>query len=114
MLSRQQAEDLVQGILEEVARDVPGGVALMNEHTIERPYGWVFFYNSRRFLETGDRLESLCGNSPILIESATGRVTELGTATPVGESLHRFEIENGLSGESNSERPKPPAPDEGG
>lgn len=96
MISRQQAEELVIRHLDNVGRDVPGGVALMAENTIEKAYGWIFFYNSKRFLETGDPLEALGGNSPILVESATGRITLLGTATPVADSLRRVEIENGL------------------
>ena len=29
-----------------------GKAALMLQHTITKPYGWVFFYQSRSFLET--------------------------------------------------------------
>ena len=97
MISRQQAEDLVLALLQDIGRHVPGGVALMHEYTIEKPYGWVFFFNSKRFLETRDPLDGLGGNSPILVESATGRATDLGTARSVEQSLRRFEAENGIS-----------------
>jgi hypothetical protein len=96
VITRQHAEELALGYVDEVGRDVPGGVSLMSESTIEKPYGWVFFFNSARFFETGDQLEALGGNSPILVASASGQVTLLGTAKPVADSLRQFEIENGL------------------
>jgi len=87
----------MQQFLRETDNEVPGGVALMLEHTIEKPYGWVFFYNSKRFLESGDPFESLVGNSPVLVEAADGRMTHLGTAWSVEDSLRKLEIERGLA-----------------
>ena len=29
-------------------------VIIDESQTIEEPFGWVYFYNSRRYLETGD------------------------------------------------------------
>lgn len=96
MISKSEAEKLVEQHLQGLNREVPGGVALMHDSTIERPYGWVFFFNSRRFLETGDPLESLLGNSPILVEARDGHMTHLGTALPISDSLKQLEIERGL------------------
>lgn len=96
MISRQQAEALAVEHIEALGRDVPGGVALMSESTMAKPYGWVFFFDAKRFLETGIPLEALGGNSPILVEATNGRITLLGTGTPVVESLLKFERENGL------------------
>jgi immunity protein 35 of polymorphic toxin system len=97
MISRQRAEELVRQYLDTLGNSVAGGVALMPESTIEKPYGWVFFFNSKRFLETRDPLEALGGNSPILIDAEHGGVTLLGTALPVAESLRRLEIERGFA-----------------
>jgi hypothetical protein len=66
-------------------------LVLLEARTIEKPYGWVFFYQSRRFVETGDVLHALGGNGPLVIERDSGRITVLGTARGVEEELRVFE-----------------------
>ena len=69
-----------------IASDAPPNepeVAIIDGQTIEKPYGWVFFYQSERYLETGHPDDFLYGNAPILVERYTGRATVLGTAYPV-------------------------------
>ena len=100
MISRERALEIVEQYLDTENKSVPGGIALIIESTLEKPYGWVFFYNSKRFLETKDPFESLAGNSPILIESKDGRMTLLGTSSPVTESLRNFETRMGIKSES--------------
>jgi hypothetical protein len=41
-------------------------VVILDASTIERSYGWVFVYQSKRFLETGDIMDALGGNGPIV------------------------------------------------
>lgn len=42
-------------------------VALQPDATIEKPYGWVFFHNSREWLATNDPQWALVGSAPIII-----------------------------------------------
>ncbi len=60
--------------------------------TIEQSYGWVFFYNSRRYLETGDIMFAFAGNGPVVVERKDGTVTELGSGRSVEDELRDFEI----------------------
>ena len=55
MLSLHEARAIAENHLKSIPtnRDV-GPLALIDHATIEKPYAWVFFYNSRRFLDTGD------------------------------------------------------------
>lgn len=48
----------------------------MEELTITKAYGWIFF-NTRRFVETGDFLYGLGGNGPAVVEQMTGRWAEV-------------------------------------
>ena len=52
MLSKDQALQLVSERLSKMspADDV---FVVKEESTIEKPFGWVFFYNSKTFFETG-------------------------------------------------------------
>jgi hypothetical protein len=40
----------------------------------EVEYGWVFYYNSKKFLETGDFMKMLMGNSPVFVNKNTEEV----------------------------------------
>lgn len=68
----------------------PEELVLLDSQTVERPYGWVFFYNSRRFVETGNVLYALAGNGPLLV-CDDGSITVLGTAHPLDVELRTFE-----------------------
>lgn len=66
-------------------------IVVIDRLTIERPWGWVFFYNTRAFVETGELVHALVGNAPIFVERETGRVSTAGTACPLDVYLERFE-----------------------
>ena len=43
--------------------------------------GWLFYYNSKAFIETGNFRDALAGNGPIFVDW-NGAVRELPTAIP--------------------------------
>jgi hypothetical protein len=49
---------------------------------------WVFYYDSRRHLQTGDLRDAIGGNSPILIDRFDGSVHPTGTALPTEHYVH--------------------------
>jgi hypothetical protein len=67
--------------------------AVMQTLTIERPFGWVFFYNSKQFLETGDISQALVGNAPLIVDRADGSVHVTGTAEPIEHYLKEYEAQ---------------------
>ena len=73
MITKDQAIDLVNDQLRKM--DTPDFPFMIAErHTIDKPYGWVFFYNSKKFLETGEFLYRLAGNGPIILNKFTGEI----------------------------------------
>jgi hypothetical protein len=59
-------------------------VLLLVEETIERNFGWVFFYDSKRHIETGDIRHTLAGNAPIVVTKTDGRIYSKTTLRPFG------------------------------
>lgn len=53
---------------------------LLDEQTIEKPYGSIFYYTSKLYKETGDFQYAIAGNAPFLVEKETGRVVNFGTS----------------------------------
>ncbi|RAJ81930.1 immunity protein 35 of polymorphic toxin system [Chitinophaga dinghuensis] len=67
MVSYEQARNIVALQL----KDSPD---IVISSTTELPYAWVFNYNTRQYLETGDVMYILAGNSPYFISKLTGEV----------------------------------------
>jgi hypothetical protein len=55
MITLREAEEIVSAELKRQER-VVGGITLkiVSTSTIEQDFGWVFFYNSKEFLESGN------------------------------------------------------------
>ena len=97
MITEEQAKERILAMLR--ARGVGGehGVVILEPMTIVKPYGWAFFYNARRFVETGDILQSLVGAGPIVVLAAGGEIHELGSARPALDEIRDLEKRLGLS-----------------
>lgn len=57
----------------------PTRVAIIDSATIERPFGWVFFYQSEEYLRTKSLGHMLVGGGPILVNKLTGEILQLGS-----------------------------------
>jgi immunity protein 35 of polymorphic toxin system len=96
MISETEAFEIATQFIASMTTTVDGGVAIASAETIRKPYGWIFFYNSRRYLETGDPLEGLGGNGPVVVEQAGGRVHPLPSSSDPSTAITEFEKLNGF------------------
>ena len=69
---------------------------IFDEHTIERDWGWVFFWGLREFEETQNISYALAGNAPILVKRFDGSARFTTTAIPVEEFLEEYADELGI------------------
>jgi len=94
-------EDAIATAEKELANvdDLPEGdsLVLLLQHTIERPFGWVFFYTSRLHRETGEVRYALAGNAPLIVNRRSGEVVTTGTALPVEQYIAEYEARLELS-----------------
>ena len=90
MIVLEQAREIA---IQEITKILgnPNSFGLIDSATIERSYGWVFFYQSRSYLGSGDELEMFAGNAPLIIARTDGAVTIAGTALPVEHYLAALE-----------------------
>ncbi|MDI3562817.1 YrhB domain-containing protein [Bradyrhizobium sp. Arg816] len=68
-----------------------GQACIVRELTIAKPYGWVFFYESREFLDDGNPSAVLVGNAPIIVNRNTSELRVTGTAKPLEHYLTEYE-----------------------
>jgi len=64
---------------------------VVDADTIEKSFGWVFFYNSKTFLETGAFSYRLAGNGPVIVNKFNGEIEFFGTSRPPLELITEYE-----------------------
>jgi ribosomal protein L7/L12 len=69
-----------------------GGVELklLSGKAEEFDVGWVFYYQSARYIETGDFSESVAGNAPLFVSRSDGRPFFISYHRPLAESVAAY------------------------
>ena len=91
MIDKNKARELVEQYLKDTHQHMHDELIILDDETMEREFGWVFFYTSRKFLETGNILYGLVGNAPIIVDRNQGALHVTGTARPIEEYIQEFE-----------------------
>ena len=89
-LSVKEARALVQQAISKMAPADEEWVVL-DQYTIEKPWGWVFFYNSREYATTGDPMSQLVGNAPYIVNKETHELFPTGTADEIEVYIADYE-----------------------
>ena len=82
MLNLEQAQAVAENHLQTLSARSGHDLVLHGEYTREEDFGWVFFFNTRAYVETGDINDALGGNGPLLVDAKSGKLLEAGTAHP--------------------------------
>jgi Immunity protein 35 len=90
MLDRSDALALVLGKLTGMA-PVGDEWVVLDEKTVEKSYGWIFFYNSRKFVETGQIIHRLAGNGPVIVNKFDESIEFYGSNPSVDIILEGYE-----------------------
>lgn len=92
MLTRDDAKARAQLHLDQPELDE---VVILDDATIEFDLGWVFFYQSREYILTGETGAMLVGNAPLIVNRVSGEVTLTGTAQPVADYIAQYRARGG-------------------
>jgi hypothetical protein len=97
MLTRRNAQLLVDNQLDTWNCNLSDleQFVVLDDETIERPWGWVFFFTTRGWL-SGDERYLVAGNGPILVNRHTSEVRHLLTARSIAVQLAEYETEMSL------------------
>ena len=80
----QAAHEIATEYVRRLAVESGLTLALFENATLERDFGWVFFYESEH------RDELLAGNAPFIVDRRNGSVHMTGTARPTEEYLDDY------------------------
>ena len=73
----------LEGKIELSSKRLKIELMLIESATMEKTYGWIFFYNSRQYIEEGNMSLALAGNTPLIVERRSGKLTVTGTARSI-------------------------------
>jgi len=95
VLSYREARERALAQMRSSPVDLPPGdeLVLVDDDTLEREWGWVFFFASRRWRETGDPTWRSEGHGPLIVNRFDGSVHATGTGRPSEYHVTRYETE---------------------
>lgn len=91
MLNEEGANKVALEHLATLEKEIGEPLGLANSETLEKAFGWVFFYNSKDYIETGNFRSMLAGNAPFIVDRNSGEVHVTGTAKSVEDYITDYE-----------------------
>ena len=85
-MTKSDAREIAEQYLVSLQAKVPVNIAINDAITEEHEAGFVFFYNAADYWRSGDAMDALAGNGPILVRRS-GEVAILPTNRSVEASL---------------------------
>lgn len=89
-------EEAIKTVNRELAMVTEGSgieVAIVDTETTERDFGWVFRYESKKTIETGDVREAISGNGPIIVDRYSGILRRFGSLDSSESAISQYEAE---------------------
>ena len=68
----------------------------MEPAIVEGPWGWVFFWNTGLYLETGDLEHAMVGAPPLCVDREHGSVSTVANVEPLTRELRKYERKIGV------------------
>lgn len=82
--ARRRAEELLDA---EVRPWIEDEVVIDLSANMQAAGSWVFFYNTRVYVETRSTAHALAGNGPVIVSGDDGRARVASSATPWEDQL---------------------------
>lgn len=86
----------LQFVRENFLAETKNEPALIEDQTIEMPWGWVVFWNTLLYTETGDLEHAVIGPEPICVDRRKGTVASVLSDKPLNREIRRFERRSGI------------------
>lgn len=81
------AEERARDALAEQSATSGIELAILPRHTRRLDFGWAFIYNTATYALTGDPMDGVAGNGPLVVDLERNRVDFLGSALPSDQAV---------------------------
>ena len=94
MIDEKRAKELAQKhIAVKLLDRTDDNFVILEEYTRKGDWGWLFIWESAKFIKSNDYRDQLIGNVPIIV-STEGRVYQTGTANDLEYYIEEFKKGN--------------------
>ena len=90
MFSNAECRALAEECLRRLAQEMDEELVLIPD-PLETSSTLAYFYNTASFVATGNYVNALAGNAPLMVRKLTGEIKEAGTALPTKHYVREFE-----------------------
>lgn len=91
-MTKDEARRLVEARISTWQLIEPGAeIVIVDASIIEADFGWIFFYQSKQYLETETLKYALAGNAPFIVDRDSGEIVETGTVHPIEYYIKEYE-----------------------
>lgn len=102
MITRKEADEIAAAWLdthEIAAIDFDSPLPRHDERNVQKlvvvrvdeyDFGWVYFYDGSKHIETGDARDAVTGYAPLIVDRSDGQLYITGTAMPTEYYLNEF------------------------
>lgn len=92
MLTKEEARAVALTSIAPVAERGGTDLVIIEKSILERDFAWVFPFNTREYVETGNIRKMALGLGPVVVNRATGAAT-LAPPMPIERFLEQYEKE---------------------
>ena len=91
MINQTKAKILAVNYLIQIWTIEGDNFVILDEYTIEKEFGWIFFYSSQKYEETNNINHALAGNAPIIVNKFDDSLHITGTAFDIEHYIAEYE-----------------------
>ncbi|MGH1385785.1 hypothetical protein [Kordia sp.] len=93
MLTDNEMLEIAEKYLKKVNESEKDVLVILPELTIKKSYGNIYYFNYKKYLETGNVGNSVFGSAPFLVEREKLRIVQFGTFGSLEHQLEAYENE---------------------
>lgn len=96
MLTPEEIENIAQEYVSHLPfiSTKDDNLEIIDNQTIDKPSFSIFFYTSKKYLQTGDDQFAVGGNAPLFISKQNGKISIFRTGMDLEEMIKDYEAEN--------------------
>lgn len=81
MVTKEEAEKKVLDHLSKFERKprTTNYAVIIDQYTVELPWGWLFYWNGKEFIEIGDTSKAYVGNVPTMYDKLSNEITPVNS-----------------------------------
>jgi hypothetical protein len=96
-VSPESPKPITKARASEIAQKYVAGISekydfvILENRTVERPFGWVFFYTTRQYAQSRDPKYLVPDCAPLVVLRASGSIDRLATSVPPARAIDIYE-----------------------